>query len=348
MVLKYIVLLFALTSFNAFGKYDKNYFKKAQYQYKKKRYESALSYLKKSFNTKNTKSIPTPGLYLLASTYQKLKSHKKAIYYYNYLIKKSYKKNHRKVIQALKKGNLDDEFPIPKLLNATYLNLSQSYLAQYIKSSKVIYAKNAKTYLTICDEVDFNEKCSDLLERLESQKNYVKKSKRSYSGYFFAGQFLLQDRVSIKEDSSGMASDLIANNDALCYGAGLRYGNSYNGYFASGCVFYGTASIVGIAEGESQTNNYSQNGVPIAGFYIDGGYYKLLDDEATRLSLSFPIIYRVGTYTNPDGFTVTNAKDYSFGLSAGASMKLLWFEVETKFSHLGDSNLLMLNLIYNL
>ncbi len=350
MVLKYVLLFLFIfgTSFNLNARTNRAMFKKAQYQYKKKRYKSALVYLRKSFNLKKTRSIPSDGLYLLGVTYKKLGSHKRSVYYLNYLIKKKFRRTHKRAMIALKKDDLDDEFRMNALLKATYFHLSQSYLVLYKNSGKNIFAANAKRYLNVCDNIDYNDKCSDYLEQLTSLQEFFRKSRKSYEAFFYLGQFYLQDRVTIKEDSSGTTSELIANNLAYCYGGGLRYGNAFNGYFTSGCVYYGTATVAGVASGAEQDNNYSQDGVPIAGIYVDGGYYKLLDDESTRLSLSFPVIYRAGTYTNPEDFSITNSKDFNYGISAGAGMKFYMFELESKLSHLGDSNLLMLNLIYNL
>ena len=70
------------------------------------------------------------------------------------------------------------------------------------------------------------------------------------------------------------------------------------------------------------------------------------NNEKTRLGLSLPLIYRVGSYSSPDGYTINNESEINYGIMGTAGMQLPLFELQTKLGHLNKSNLLMINLLY--
>lgn len=345
MVLRLLLLFIFLSSASAFGRRGNSYFKSAQINFKKKQFSKSLRALRKGYNFKKTKSIPPSALFLIALNYQKLNKHSEAIYFFNRLIKNVYLKRHIKVIRALKKDEVS-EVRIPKTLNSAYFYLAQSHYAKFSKFEKLREARKAKKYFTICDESDFNDKCSDFLENINEKIQYSKKKKNNFEFFVYAGRLIFQDRITIEHTDSGTTGDIISNNTALCYGAGLRLGNAFNGYEINGCAFSGTTTVVGIASDGTTSNDYKQSGIPIGGLLVEGGYYIRPDNEETRLGVSLPIIYRSGVFSEPSGYTITDSKAFNFGIMFTAGLDVTYFELQTKLGHMGDANLLMLNGLY--
>jgi hypothetical protein len=315
--------------------------KKAKSYHAKKKYKKSNRALKKVYLFGKPKRMPVSALYLASVNYHKMGNHKSAIYYFNQLIKKAYLKTHIKVIKALKRDEVD-EVKIPKTLKATYFYMGMSYYALYTKRSRLTNAKKAKRYFTICDEVDFNDKCADFLENLTDKQDTAVKSIKKIDFYISAASLFFQDRVNLSSDSGG-DNVILANNIALCYGAGLRYGNSYEGYEASGCVYSGTANV----QDSSGEVNYKQSGVPIAGFLLEGGYYIKPVSDDTRLGVSIPIMYRSGLYQEPSGFSIEGAKEYKYGIMLNAGWEIWILEMQMKLGHMSDTNLFMLQGVIN-
>ncbi len=333
-------------SAESFAKRNNKGFKRAQSYYKKKQYSLSLKALRRSYNFKYTKRIPASALYLIALNYQKLNNHKRSLYYFNRLLKNVYLKKHIRVLRALKKDEVD-EVDIPKTLASAYFYMGQSHYAIFVQTENIAAADRAKKYFTICDEIDFNDKCSSFLENINEKLAYNQKKKKSFEFFVYAGRLIFQDRITI--ESSAGSDDLIANNNTVCYGAGIRRGNAFSGLILNGCIFSGTATIKGIVtdkDNPATTRDYKQSGVPIGGLLMEAGYYRLLDNEKTRLGLSLPVIYRSGLYTQPTGYTIPNAKNINFGIMGTASLILPYLELETKLGHMKNSNYLMLNGIF--
>lgn len=348
MVLRVLILFTILFSASSFAQRSgKIYFKKAQIQFKKKRYNNSLKLLRKGYNFKRPKRIPASALFLIAYNYQKLGRYSESNYYYNQLIKNVYLKKHKRVVRAYKKGEVDD-VEIPRTLGTAYFNLGKNHYAIFKRRGKSQSALKAKMYIKICDEVDLADDCSDILEQINKDIKQAKLKRKGYEFYLMAGRLLFQDRVEIQENSSGVTSSLTSNNSALCYGAGLRRGSKLKGYDFSGCVFSGTTTVAGVAASDSGTDNdYKQSGVPIAGMLMEAGYYYNLDEQQTRLGISIPVMYRAGSYSEPTGYTITDSEAFRFGLSLNAGIQLPIIELQTKLAHMGNANMLQLNALYN-
>lgn len=345
MVLK-IVLFFSLFlsiygNAYALGARSK-YIKKAKIYHKKKRYNLSNKALRKVFNFRKTKTIPASVLYLYGLNKLKAGKYPSSIYYFNKFIKRTYAKKHRKILAALAKEELEEEM-VPKLLRGAYYYLGQSHYKIFTKKKKLTNAKKAKLYFQICDEIDFNDKCADFIENIEEKIVYKKKSIKKIDFYISAGTLIFQDKVTLtgggKPDTS-----IYANNTSLCYGAGLRYGNSFKGYMMSGCIFSGNATV---ATEATDSVEYNQSGVPIAGLMMEAGYYYKPLSEKTRLTLSIPILYRSGLYKEPAGYKIEGSKQTSYGLALSGAWQIWILEGELKLANLGNTNLVLINGIIN-
>lgn len=355
MVLR-LLLLFMLTfsSVSYAQRSSKVYFKKAQIQFKKKRYSSSLKMLRKGYNFKKPSRIPASALFLIAYNYQKLRKYKEANYYFNRLIKNIYIKKHLRVIKAYKRNAVDD-VELPKTLGMTYYNLGLNHYMLFRKKGSVQSALKARMYFKICDEVDIADDCSDKLEAVERAIKKAKLQRKRFEFYLQAGRLLFQDRVEIEENSSGIASSLNSNNAALCYGAGLRYGSSFKGLDFNGCIYSGTTTVNGAAASESGTDyDYKQSGVPIAGIQMEGGYYYRFDEQKARIGGYGILMYRAGSYSEPTGYTINDPTAFYIGASFLAALELPLVEFQTKIAHMtagldkaSQINSLTLNVVYN-
>jgi len=321
---------------------DNPYFKKAQVSFKKAQYNKSLKLLKYTYNFKKTRSIPPAALFLIAVNYQKLNKHQKSIFYFKRLIKNNYIKKHSKVIKAMKKDEIDD-VEIPKILNTAYFYLGQSYYSLFSKTSKIQFAEKAKNFFKICDEVDYNEKCETFLESIDAKILFKKNMIKTYEFYMYAGRYIYQERLTIKNTTSGVIDELKANNNAICYGAGIRYGDLLSGYQVNACAFYGTASVQNI----DGANIYNQSGIPFGGIHAELGKYIRLDEGRTRLGIALPVVARAGSYTEPIGHTIPDAATVKYGIVLSAGMQIPYIEFETKFALLEHTNMLILSAIIN-
>lgn len=315
--------------------------KRAKVYHAKKQYRKSNATIRKAYSFKRPRRMPTATLFLVALNYHKMNNHKSALYYFNQLIKKAFLKKHIRVIKALKRDEVD-EVNIPKVLKATYYYMGLSYYKLYSKTYRLANAKKAKRYFKICDDVDFNDNCSDYIESLAEKQEVAVKSIKQIEFFVLGSTMLFQDKVNLVS-STGENNTVIAQNSALCYGAGIRYGNAYKGWEVQGCAYSGTATV----QDDSSTVNYNQAGVPVAGLIMEGGYYIKPVSDDTRLSVSVPIMYRSGLYSEPEGFTIENAQETKFGLSLNAGWQVWFFEAQMKLAHMGDTNLLSLQGVIN-
>lgn len=260
----------------------------------------------------------------------------------NRMIKRSYRKDHIKTLKMLRDDEIDGD-EIPKLLKATYFYLAQSYYAVYNSTQDKLYAERAKKYFKICDDSDFNDRCADFIENINTKLDLFQKSKKSYEFFLYAGRIMFNDRVRIKNDSTGTSATILSATDGLCYGAGLRLQNYFKGWQFSGCAYTGYAGV----NGEIDSTTYKQIGVPIAGLYAEGGYFWRTDSESTRLGISIPVFYRSGFYSQPTGYSIDNAQNTSVGLALSTGFQLPIVELEIKLANMQETNLAMMNLLLN-
>ncbi len=344
MAIRILTLFLILFSAQAFAQKGsaKKYLSLAVKANAKKQYSRSNQYLSKIYNFKRTKKIPGQILYLYAVNLQKLGKHKNAIYYFNQTIKKRFLKSHIKALKALKADEVDGD-EIPKLLKATYFYMAQSYYVIFTSSEDKLYAERAKKFFRICDDAGFNDRCSDFLDNINKKLDVKEKSKRSFEFFLYAGRIMFNDRVKIKNSTTGTTASIISNTDGLCYGAGLRLQNYYKGWQASGCAFSGYAGV----SGEIDSTAYKQLGVPVAGLYLEGGYFWRTDNESTRLGVSVPIFYRSGLYSQPSGYTIEETKNTSFGIAISTGFQLPLVELEIKLANMQETNMAMTNLVLN-
>lgn len=351
MVVRLLTVFLLLISFNSFAqsKSQKRFAKLAARAHAKKQYTKSNQYLRRAYNFRRTRKIPGRILYLYAVNLQKVGNYKNSVYYFNQMIKKQYIKTHIKVIRALKKDEVED-VEIPKLLNATYFYLAQSYYAMFTKDQRKADAERAKRYFSICDAVDFNDKCSEFLDNIAEKYEFIEKSKEYFEFFIFAGRIMFNDQFGIRNKDSGASARITANNDGLCYGAGLRLQNAFKGWQVSGCAFSGFAAV-GQEGNVIDGQKYKQLGVPIAGLYTEVGRYWRTDAEKTRLGISLPVMYRSGLYSVPvvDGasYEIVDQQLLSYGLAVSAGWQLPIVEFEIKLANMQRTNMAMLNLVLN-
>lgn len=345
MVLRFILFLtLVIGAQTTFARSSKKVqiLKKAKTYHAKKKYKSSNYIIQKAYNPKRPKNMPVEILYLYSLNFQKMGNHTSALYYFNQLIKKAYVKTHIQVIKALKKDNVDS-INIPKVLRATYYYMGLSYFALFKQNERLANAKKARRYFKICDDIDFNDGCADFIEELDEKQQEVVKKVDEIEFFILGSILVFQDDFKVNSTTTAETNTVIATTSALCYGAGLRYGNSFKGWEAQGCIYSGTATV----KDDSSSIEYKQAGVPVAGMMFEAGYYIKPQSGDTRLSLSVPVLYRSGLFSTPDGYTVEEAKEYKYGLMLTAGWQVWFFEAQMKLANMQDTNLLSLQGVIN-
>lgn len=343
-----IFILFISVNTNAQRKTTKSlYIKKAQKLYTKNKYKSSIKLIKKAYNTKKLRKMPAKAIYLLGINYFKLESYKVSNFYFSKLLQYYYKKKHIKVLRAKKKDTLD-EVEVSRIHKSIYYYLGQGYFALYKKTNLNSYAARSIKYLEICEEYDCGDNVDELIEEVQKIKEEKRKLRKYFNFYVSAGRLLLQESLQLKGSQSSGTQEVQSNNQGLCYGAGLRYGNAYKGIDFYGCAFAGTTQL---RYADSNALKYKQSGVPIAGLYLEvGQYFRPLADKA-KIGYSIPFIYRSGNYSDAtqgsETFSIQDPQAFHTGLIINASWEFSFMELQMKQSLLGSANIFLLNGVLN-
>jgi hypothetical protein len=348
MVLKTLLLLLLCSSFNATARRSNKvaFTKRAQYLFTQKKYRSSIKMLRKAYNLKKTKRVPAKVLFLLGINHFKLKKYKSSNYYLGKLIKYHFRKKHVRVLRAKKKDTLDD-LKVSRLQKSIYYYMGQNYFALFNKTKIKTYSKRSLNYLEICEELDYGDNVEELIEAVQKIKEDVIKKVNHYQFYASAGRILFQDHLVLTNTANSEEITIQSNNQGLCYGAGLRHGNAYEGYDFFGCLFSGTASV----KNDGGSKNYKQTGIPVAGLYLEAGKYYRPYSEQTRIGFSVPLIYRDGSFSDTtDGTTIYSIKEkgsFHSALMLNAGWEISFMEIQMKQSLLGSTNIFLLQGIVN-
>jgi hypothetical protein len=348
MVLRLLLIFLFCLSFNVSARRSSKslFVKKAQHLFIKKKYKSSIQYLRKAYNLKNTKKLPPKVLFLLGINNFHIKKYKSSNYYLSKLVKYYFRKNHIRVLRAKRKDTLD-ELKVSKLQKSIYYYMGQNYFALFKKTNLHQYSKRSLNYLEICEELDFGENVEELIETVQKIKEDAIKKVKHYQFYASAGRILFQDHLLLTNTANSEEITIQSNNQGLCYGAGLRYGNAYSGYDFFGCFFSGSTAVKNVGG----SKNYSQSGVPIAGLYLEAGKYYKPYSEKTRIGFGIPVLYRDGSFSDAtDGSTVYSIQEkgsFSSGLVLNAGWEFSFMEIQMKQSLLGPTNIFLLQGIIN-
>ena len=134
---------------------------------------------------------------------------------------------------------------------------------------------------------------------------------------------------------------LLSNARALCVGGGYRYSNAFHGIEISACGFSGSAKVTA-----NSTASYSQDGVAVTGFLLDSGYIIKPKSGKGSLTISLPLFYRDGEYSQPENFSILGQGQLSAGVMLKGRYELPLIDFTTSIGSLGWTNLFMMQAGY--
>ena len=289
---------------------EKKEFLSAKKYYKKGLYDTSLSILKGRYNLKSI-SAPSGALDLAARNYEKLGFNKDALVIYALLIKKKYSKINSKVTSSYRKnGNADNIPEIDEKLSYYYYKKAYNTKVLYDQSNTQLYFKAAKMFSEICMEGEFYEdEAEELFEEVSSRSSEYRKLLFSRSKVLSISYLTWQDDLKLISPA-GQEQEIHSTAEGTCFGGGVNYSNAYVNYKMEGCFAMATSTV-----GEdSKDVKYFQTDVSQRAIFLYPGV--LWKPQAGDVSIGFstPLVYRVGDYTQPDGFEIESTSKLSFGL----------------------------------
>jgi hypothetical protein len=317
------------------------YLKTAQKQYLKKKYTKSIKTLKKYYDIRVPKKLPTAVIQLLALNYLKTKKLKSSSRYFHYVIRRRYKKLHRRVIGAHKEDTLED-IKVPSKLLRIYYHLGEIYYKIYHKTKSPSYFRASEKYFNICEiKEHLDDNASEYLENLTRLKTEV--DQKEFKSEWFAniGTLNWQEKLELESQTTGTRTKLLSNARALCVGGGYRYANSFHGIEISACGFSGSAKITA-----DNASVYSQDGVAVSGFLLDSGYIIKPKSDRGSLTISLPLFYRDGDYTQPEKYSILGTGQLSAGVMLKGRYELPLIDFTTSIGSLGWTNLFMMQAGY--
>lgn len=344
MVLKIIIFVSILFSQLTFAKKSSKtiYFKRAQKYYVQKKYSKSISMLRKYYQVKKPSKLPTAVIQLLALNYIKIKKYKTSSKYFHYVIRRRYRKIHKKVVRSLKSDTLDD-IEVPDKLLRIYYHLGQSYYEIYTRTKRTPYFRAAEKYFNICETKEhLDDNAATYLETLSKLKEEVAKEEFSSEWFANIGTLNWQEKLELVNTTSGKSTTLLSNARALCLGGGYRYANAFHGIEISGCGFSGSAQVAS----SDLTQAYSQDGVAVTGLLLDSGYIIKPGADKTSFTISLPLFYRDGDYTQPENYTILGKGQLSAGVMVKARYQMPYLDFTTSIGNLGWTNIFMMQAGY--
>lgn len=337
------------------SKRDKRTFKKAKAAYSNGRYNLSLSILKKRYDLKSA-ATPSGALQLAAWDYEKLGAIKNAQNIYAILIKSRFKSINTKVLRSYNKNGNADDLPdeIPEKLLTYYHKraemLVQIYMREYAKSSndrRERFRKNAKRLLDILTESDYEE--DDAVEELLANlERFVKAKKDKIYNTNYYGSFdyiSWRDKIELVTPS-GLKVNLKTSNQGYCVGGGVKFENATYVWNLGGCYAFTNATV-----GTSQSEiSYFQKNVPVNMLmFTPGTLWKPRSGEVA-IGMSFPLAYRSGDFTEPEGYTLESKVKFTYGYLLEGHWKLNPLDFVLKFGKVVgmSSSLWSFGLRYNL
>ena len=306
---------------------EKEDFRNAKIAFKKGLYDTSLTYLKDrySFRSLNT---PTGALELGALANEKLGYNKEALFIYSLLIKKKYERTNRDVIRAYRSDGNADNIPddIDEKLSFYYYRKAHNAKVLFDESNNDFYFKAATMYAAVCMEGDhYEDEAEELFEAASERSNEYKRLtfKKSYNALI--SYMTWQNELTLTSNS-GTSQEIKSTTEGTCLGGGIEYANAYVVYRIDGCLAFASATV-----GEDSADiDYFQSKVSERALFVFPGVRWKPAAGSVSIGLSTPLVYRVGDFTEPDGFTVDGKTKIGVGLMIETGWQRQNFGVDLK------------------
>lgn len=237
------------------------------------------------------------------------------------MVNKLFKKDHQRLLLAIKRGDTVDSDDYPKALPVLYWNIFSSYgaiIKGYSQNSKLLEQdqNHFKLFSKILSELEFREsKVDKFNDVVIAHKQYltdkVFRLKTSWSVQYVSWQ-----TSSTLTASNGLEADLIVTNRGLCLGGDAGYENNQYHFYIDGCFLYGAGNVKNNDSGVVQ--NYQQSGVGAMGLKFGPGASIIVSSTKSRVGLRIPIIYSTQKLEDPpadSGTTFAVKQDSAFSIA---------------------------------
>ena len=306
---------------------EKETFKRAKIAYKKGLYDKSLNLLKRRYSFRRL-STPTGALELAALASEKLGYHKDALVIYAVLVKKKYPDVNKNVINSYRENGNAEDIPaeIDEKLSFYYYKKAYNAKILYDENNNSLFYKAALMYAEICMEGDhFEDEAEELFEAAgeknnEYQRLIYKKSKNILISYM-----TWQDEL-VLNSPNGSTQEIKSTAEGTCFGGGIEYANSYVNYKLDGCLALASATV-----GEDSTDvDYFQANVSERAIFLFPGVKWMPQAGGVSIGFSTPFVYRVGDFTEPEGFTLEGQSKLGIGLMIESGWRSQNFGVDLK------------------
>lgn len=327
MAIRFVLILFMILNVAYASEVTKHY--------KAKNYRAVSDY----YRDHKKENYSKAELAVISYSLRKLGFYRQDIKLNIRLVNKLYKKQHEKLLLAIKRGDTVDSDDYPKALPVLYWNIFSSYgaiIKGYKQEGKRLDddQKHFKLFSKILSELEYREgkvdKFNDLvIAHRQYLTDKIYRFKASWSVQYVSFQ-----NESTLTASNGKEASLIVTNRGLCAGGDAGIENHRYHFYVDACFLYGDGNVKN--NDTSVIQKYQQSNVPAMGLKFGPGASVIVSSSRSRLGIRVPMVYSTQKLEDPpaDGATTFKIKQES-PLSIITSMYSRWqfdkFYIQTEF-----------------
>jgi hypothetical protein len=216
------------------------------------------------------------------------------------LINQNYKREHKKLLKAVNKGDTIDGEEYPTGLKVLYWNLMNDFgqILESYKDASTLIKQDHQHYLVfskMLSELEFREsKVDKYNDRIVAHIQYLENKVYRFSSSLSFQYISWQTESSLVSGSS--KSGLVVTNRGLCAGGDIGMENAFYHFYVDGCFFMGSG---GVSSDANSGTTYSQANVPAFGAKFGPGASMIVSSSGSRIGFRIPIIYTSQTLQKP-------------------------------------------------
>lgn len=196
----------------------------------------------------------------------------------------------------------------------------------YDGSNNELFYKAALMYAEICMEGDhYEDEAEELFEAAGERNSEYERLVFKRSKNILISYMTWQDELELVS-SNGSIQEIKSTAEGTCFGGGFEYANSYVNYKLDACIAFANATV-----GEDSSEiDYFQSNVTERALFLFPGVKWMPSAGGVSIGISTPFVYRVGDFTEPDGFTIEGKSKLGIGLMLESGWRRESFGVDLK------------------
>jgi hypothetical protein len=269
-------------------------------------------------NNESTLSTQWLAQERLAISYERKSKYKEAIDTYKNLVNTFNKDAHEKVMKLKTNEKMEESFVNSNKLAFYYYKLAFLNAQQFRSTNKYIpfeerkkYLSNVQAFLQLCKRVRVENDDILAIEELVKEKiKFENELTFKSSWYSLFNLTSWQDRAVLINNTNSNRTKLLSTSLGTAIGLGKKWENSKYEFNLEGIYSIGSSTI----SSEDENVLYQQSSVSVSSFQVGPGfYYKGFSDQVT-MGLFFPITYRIGDWSLPEGnYSMEGMKKFGGG-----------------------------------